>query len=191
MKQLVKNHLWQCMIVLCALVIMAGTIVPIVAAQKSDDYYKNAETFFNECDDQYYHTDFANQSIYYAVRGKTAGSKNMLRYYTIGWQITAAANGKSMSVDVKRDGNYLISEPEVPAKDGYTYTLFHISYENIAKLMTAKDAATWTTINKSSSVTFYMDAIMSIFCTQKSKYKITFIFCEPRYILLFLFISNL
>ena len=162
MKQFIKNHLWQCMVVLCALVMVAGTIVPIVAAQKSDDYYKNAKTFFDECDDQYYHIEFANQTIYYATRGKTASSNNVRRYNTIGWQITAEANDMSMSIDVKRNGNYLTSEPEVPAKDGYTYVLFCISYENIAKLMNAKDPDTWAAINKSSAVTFYMDAIMSI-----------------------------
>ena len=83
-KEHINVHLKKYAIFVCVLALSLGIVIPITAAQKSADYYINAEIFYKECPDKDYHTEYANSAIYYATRGKTASSINRRRYGTIG-----------------------------------------------------------------------------------------------------------
>lgn len=132
---------------------------------KAADSYEDAVDFYENAKN-IYHCEFADMNFYYATKGKI-GNPDKIRYGSIGWRITATANGKTLFIDVDKD-------PENPDKktqmihidnqnyNGYSYDLYSISYEAIANLMSNKDSATWNKINESSWVTFSFTAIMSI-----------------------------
>lgn len=127
----------------------------------SADSYTDAKTFFETCSDTEYHVDFADMSIYYATKAKSASSGKSLRYQTIGWQIRLEANGQSISVDVKRGGSYLQEVNEEYSTDGYCYSLYKINYNQLCDLASKKNPTAWNSMKTASTIYVYMDAILS------------------------------
>lgn len=138
--------------------VLLGICAP--TEMKAADSYTDPQTFFNSCEYKN-HAEFTDNYIYFCTKGKTAASTSQMRFYTLGFQITATGNGSSMYIDVKRGGNYLVEVKELAYDDGFTYTLYKISYDDICKVMGNKNSTTWNNINKASAVTFQMDAIMT------------------------------
>lgn len=140
------------------LLVITLLMIPQTEAQAASSY-SNAKMFYETCNSEK-HVEYANDGIYFGSKAKSASTKQK-RYRTIGWQITLSANGRSISVDVKRGGNYLADIDEQYASDGYCYNLYGINYNTLCTLAAQKDPGAWAQMCTAPGIYIELDAIIT------------------------------